>query len=95
MLTDHSLHSNALARWDDTSTFDFHRLQAIKAINKRLNIEGKSPSVPISDGITMAVALLVNNEVSSVLVAPKYAFSTTDHRKSRLSLDPLKQRQHT
>ncbi|KAI1818586.1 hypothetical protein GGS20DRAFT_527717 [Poronia punctata] len=56
-----SMH-NALARWDDTSTFDFHRLQAIKAINERLDIEGKSPSIPISDGITMAVALLVNNE---------------------------------
>ncbi|KAF2963581.1 hypothetical protein GQX73_g9988 [Xylaria multiplex] len=53
---------NALAQWNDTRTFDFHRLQAIKAINERLNIEGKSPNVPISDGITMAVALLVNNE---------------------------------
>ncbi|KAI0149515.1 hypothetical protein GGR57DRAFT_223202 [Xylariaceae sp. FL1272] len=56
-----SMH-NALARWDDTSTFDFHRLQAIKAINDRLNVEGKTPGIPISDGITMAVALLVNNE---------------------------------
>ncbi|TGJ83672.1 hypothetical protein E0Z10_g5107 [Xylaria hypoxylon] len=56
-----SMH-NSLAQWNDTSTFDFHRLQAIKAINERLNIEGKSPNVPISDGITMAVALLVNNE---------------------------------
>lgn len=58
-----SINSNSLAQWSDTSTFDFHRLQAIKAINERLNIEGKSPNVPISDGITMAVALLVNNEV--------------------------------
>ncbi|KAI1109453.1 hypothetical protein F5Y14DRAFT_432571 [Nemania sp. NC0429] len=56
-----SMH-NSLAQWNDTRTFDFHRLQAIKAINERLNIEGKSPNVPISDGITMAVALLVNNE---------------------------------
>ncbi|KAI0428356.1 hypothetical protein F5Y09DRAFT_357802 [Xylaria sp. FL1042] len=56
-----SMH-NSLAQWNDTSTFDFHRLQAIKAINERLNVEGKSPNVPISDGITMAVALLVNNE---------------------------------
>ncbi|KAI3326893.1 hypothetical protein HD806DRAFT_531489 [Xylariaceae sp. AK1471] len=56
-----SMH-NALAQWDDTTTFDFHRLQAIKAINERLNIEGKNPNVPISDGITVAVALLVNNE---------------------------------
>ncbi|KAI1309612.1 hypothetical protein F5Y03DRAFT_383054 [Xylaria venustula] len=56
-----SMH-NSLAQWSDTSTFDFHRLQAIKAINERLNVEGKSPNVPISDGITMAVALLVNNE---------------------------------
>ncbi|KAI1425193.1 hypothetical protein F5Y12DRAFT_796185 [Xylaria sp. FL1777] len=56
-----SMH-NSLAQWNDTSTFDFHRLQAVKAINERLNIEGKSPNVPISDGITMAVALLVNNE---------------------------------
>ncbi|KAI0203253.1 hypothetical protein F4808DRAFT_458021 [Astrocystis sublimbata] len=56
-----SMH-NALAQWDDTSTFEFHRLEAIKAINERLNIEGKTPNVPISDGITMAVALLVNNE---------------------------------
>ncbi|KAI1821409.1 hypothetical protein F4861DRAFT_468994 [Xylaria intraflava] len=56
-----SLH-NSLAQWSDTSTFDFHRLQAIKAINERLNIEGKSPNTSISDGVTMAVALLVNNE---------------------------------
>ncbi|KAI3341193.1 hypothetical protein F4824DRAFT_496810 [Ustulina deusta] len=56
-----SMH-NSLAQWNDTSTFDFHRLQAIKAINERLNVEGKSPNVPISEGITMAVALLVNNE---------------------------------
>ncbi|GAP86611.1 hypothetical protein SAMD00023353_2001320 [Rosellinia necatrix] len=56
-----SMH-NSLAQWNDTRTFEFHRLQAIKAINERLNIEGKSPNVPISDGITMAVALLVNNE---------------------------------
>ncbi|KAI8624914.1 hypothetical protein F5Y19DRAFT_281779 [Xylariaceae sp. FL1651] len=56
-----SMH-NSLAQWSDTSTFDFHRLQAIKAVNERLNIEGKSPDTPISDGITMAVALLVNNE---------------------------------
>ncbi|KAI1181205.1 hypothetical protein F4777DRAFT_5949 [Nemania sp. FL0916] len=56
-----SMH-NALANWNDTSTFDFHRLQAIKAINERLNVEGKSPDMPISEGITMAVALLVNNE---------------------------------
>ncbi|KAI1361099.1 hypothetical protein F5Y08DRAFT_331063 [Xylaria arbuscula] len=56
-----SMH-NSLAQWSDTSTFDFHRLQAIKAINERLNVEGKTPNVPISDGITMAVALLVNNE---------------------------------
>ncbi|KAI0403906.1 hypothetical protein F4802DRAFT_275527 [Xylaria palmicola] len=56
-----SMH-NALAQWNDTTTFDFHRMHAIKAINERLNVEGKSPNVPISDGITMAVALLVNNE---------------------------------
>ncbi|KAI2639213.1 hypothetical protein GGS21DRAFT_488128 [Xylaria nigripes] len=56
-----SMH-NSLAQWNDTSTFDFHRLQAIKAVNKRLNVEGTNPNVPISDGITMAVALLVNNE---------------------------------
>jgi hypothetical protein len=68
-LTDQSGYSNALARWDDTTTFDFHRLQAIKAINERLNVEGKSPNIPISDGITMAVALLVNNEVSEDTIA--------------------------
>ncbi|KAI1437811.1 hypothetical protein GGR50DRAFT_605968 [Xylaria sp. CBS 124048] len=61
MATVASMH-NSLAQWSDTSTFDFHRLQAIKAINERLNIEGKAPGVSISDGITMAVALLVNNE---------------------------------
>ncbi|KAI1323595.1 hypothetical protein F5Y16DRAFT_412532 [Xylariaceae sp. FL0255] len=56
-----SMH-NTLARWDDTRTFDFHRFQAIKAVNERLNVEGKRPGVPVSDGIVLAVALLVNNE---------------------------------
>lgn len=72
MLINHSVRSNSLAQWNDTSTFDFHRLQAIKAINERLNVEGKSPNVPISEGITMAVALLVNNEVSDP-IARRYS----------------------
>ncbi|KAI1486846.1 hypothetical protein F5X96DRAFT_194401 [Biscogniauxia mediterranea] len=53
---------NSLAMWDDTSTFDFHRLQAIKYVNERLNLEGKSQETPVSDGVIVAVALLVNNE---------------------------------
>ncbi|KAI1506013.1 hypothetical protein F5X99DRAFT_415672 [Biscogniauxia marginata] len=53
---------NSLAMWDDTSTFDFHRLQAIKYVNERLNLEGKSCETPVSDGVIVAVSLLVNNE---------------------------------
>ncbi|KAI0521026.1 hypothetical protein F5B22DRAFT_634862 [Xylaria bambusicola] len=70
-----SMH-NSLAQWSDTSTFDFHRLQAIKAINERLNVEGKTPNVPISDGITMAVALLVNNEtfIGSIQAAAAHMY---------------------
>lgn len=55
---------NSLARWADTSTIDFHRFQAVKSINERLNLEGKDDSKPISDGLVVAVALLVNIEVS-------------------------------
>ncbi|KAI1337223.1 hypothetical protein F5Y15DRAFT_426158 [Xylariaceae sp. FL0016] len=53
---------NSLAQWHDYSTFDFHRLQAIKSINKRLNLEGKNSDTPVSEGVIVAVALLVNNE---------------------------------
>ncbi|KAI1806898.1 hypothetical protein F4811DRAFT_508563 [Daldinia bambusicola] len=53
---------NSLARWADTSTIDFHRFQAVKSINERLNLEGKDDSKPISDGLVVAVALLVNIE---------------------------------
>lgn len=56
---------NSLAMWADTSTIDFHRFQAVKSINERLNLEGKDDSKPISDGLVVAVALLVNIEVSS------------------------------
>lgn len=53
---------NSLARWADTSTIDFHRFQAVKSINERLNLEGKDDSKPISDGLVVAVSLLVNIE---------------------------------
>ncbi|KAI1760749.1 hypothetical protein GGR53DRAFT_508649 [Hypoxylon sp. FL1150] len=53
---------NSLAMWADTSTIDFHRFQAVKSINERLNLEGKDDSKPISDGLVVAVALLVNIE---------------------------------
>ncbi|KAI0886202.1 uncharacterized protein GGS22DRAFT_125714 [Annulohypoxylon maeteangense] len=53
---------NSLAVWADTSTIDFHRFQAVKSINERLNLEGKDDSKPISDGLVVAVALLVNIE---------------------------------
>ncbi|KAI1379095.1 hypothetical protein F4677DRAFT_357530 [Hypoxylon crocopeplum] len=53
---------NSLAMWADTSTIDFHRFQAVKSINERLNLEGKDDSKPISDGLVVAVSLLVNIE---------------------------------
>ncbi|KAI1097195.1 hypothetical protein F4804DRAFT_347375 [Jackrogersella minutella] len=53
---------NSLAVWADTSTIDFHRFQAVKSINERLNLEGKDDSKPISDGLVVAVSLLVNIE---------------------------------
>ncbi|KAI0125304.1 hypothetical protein BJ170DRAFT_598120 [Xylariales sp. AK1849] len=53
---------NALAEWDDTTTIDHHRYEAVKYINKRLNIEGRDDTMPVSDGIIVAVSLLVNIE---------------------------------
>ncbi|RYP48726.1 hypothetical protein DL768_005446 [Monosporascus sp. mg162] len=53
---------NSLANWADTTTIDFHRLQAVKSINERLNLEGKNIDTPVSDGLVVAVALLVNIE---------------------------------
>ncbi|RYP75143.1 hypothetical protein DL771_002604 [Monosporascus sp. 5C6A] len=53
---------NSLANWADTTTLDFHRLQAVKSINERLNLEGKDIDTPVSDGVVAAVALLVNIE---------------------------------
>ncbi|KAI0011337.1 hypothetical protein F4779DRAFT_626546 [Xylariaceae sp. FL0662B] len=53
---------NSLAMWGDTSTIDFHRFQAVKSINERLNLEGKDDDKPVSDGVIVAVALLVNIE---------------------------------
>ncbi|RYP41438.1 hypothetical protein DL767_001076 [Monosporascus sp. MG133] len=53
---------NSLANWADTTTIDFHRLQAVKSINERLNLEGKNIDTPVSDGVIVAVALLVNVE---------------------------------
>ena len=55
---------NSLANWDDTTTIDFHRFQAVKSVNERLNMEGKDTDTPVSDGVIVAVALLVNTEVS-------------------------------
>ncbi|KAI5860644.1 hypothetical protein GGS23DRAFT_579629 [Durotheca rogersii] len=52
---------NSLAMWGDTSTIDFHRFQAVKSINERLNLEGKDNN-SISDGLIVAVSLLVNIE---------------------------------
>lgn len=57
---------NSLANWDDTTTIDFHRFQAVKSVNERLNLEGKDNDTPVSDGLIVAVALLVNTEVSFV-----------------------------
>ncbi|KAH9895378.1 hypothetical protein F4778DRAFT_269344 [Xylariomycetidae sp. FL2044] len=53
---------NSLAKWGDTSTIDFHRFQAVKSINERLNLEGKNFNTPVSDGVIVAVALLVHIE---------------------------------
>ncbi|KXJ93877.1 hypothetical protein Micbo1qcDRAFT_39664 [Microdochium bolleyi] len=53
---------NSLANWNDTSTLDFHRFQTVKAVNSRLNVEGKDGSYPVSDGVLVAVAMLVNVE---------------------------------
>ncbi|KAK7744003.1 hypothetical protein SLS62_010364 [Diatrype stigma] len=53
---------NSLADWDDTTTIDFHRFQAVKTVNERLNLEGKDIDSPVSDGLIIAVALLVNTE---------------------------------
>lgn len=55
---------NSLANWDDTTAIDFHRFQAVKTVNERLNLEGKDIDSPVSDGLIIAVALLVNTEVS-------------------------------
>ena len=54
---------NALADWDDMTTIDFHRHEAIQIINKRLNSEGRSLSIPVSDGVMVSVSLLVQIEV--------------------------------
>lgn len=54
---------NALADWDDMTTIDFHRHEAIQLINKRLNSEGRSLSIPVSDGVMVSVSLLVQIEV--------------------------------
>lgn len=58
---------NSLANWDDTTTIDFHRFQAVKSVNERLNLEGKNNDSPVSDGLIVAVALLVNTEVRGPL----------------------------
>jgi hypothetical protein len=55
-----SMH-NALADWDDTTTIDFHRYEAVKYINKRLDLEGRSKT-PVSDGVCVSVSLLVSVE---------------------------------
>lgn len=54
---------NALADWEDTTTINFHRYEAVKYINKRLHLEGKDFNSPVSDGVIVAVSLLVNVEV--------------------------------
>jgi hypothetical protein len=54
----------SLASWDDTSTLDFHRFQALKYINKRLKVDIENADRPVSEGVIVAVALLVNIEVS-------------------------------
>ncbi|KAH7037287.1 uncharacterized protein B0I36DRAFT_63843 [Microdochium trichocladiopsis] len=53
---------NSLANWNDTTTLDFHRFQTVKAVNSRLNVEGKDGGYPVSDGVLIAVAMLVNVE---------------------------------
>lgn len=88
-LTISRLCSNAYGEWNDTSTFDFHRIQAIRAINERLNIEGKTDNTPISDGIAVAVALLVNNEVCTPLSMMSLPPLTRSPRPSRVQFRPL------
>jgi hypothetical protein len=51
----------ALSEWDDTTTVDFHRYETLKHINKRLNQEGRD-DITVSDGVIVAVSLLVNIE---------------------------------
>lgn len=51
----------ALSEWDDMTTIDFHRYEALKHVNKRLNQEGRN-NVTVSDGVVVAVSLLVNIE---------------------------------
>lgn len=45
-------------------SIDYHRSLSVRHINHRLNIEGRSKNKPISDGIIVAVSVLVNTEVS-------------------------------
>lgn len=51
----------ALVDWDDTTTIDFHRYETVKSINKRLVFEGRDDAT-VSDGVIVAVALLVHVE---------------------------------
>lgn len=51
----------ALTEWNDMTTVDFHRYEAIKYVNKRLNLEGKNDAT-VSDGVIVAVSLLVHVE---------------------------------
>ncbi|KAK9775232.1 hypothetical protein AB5N19_02036 [Seiridium cardinale] len=51
----------ALAEWDDMTTIDFHRYEAVKYINERLNLEGRDDAT-VSDGVIVSVSLLVHVE---------------------------------
>ncbi|KAH6648785.1 hypothetical protein BKA67DRAFT_372704 [Truncatella angustata] len=51
----------ALAEWNDMTTIDFHRYEALKHINERLNLEGRD-NATVSDGVIVSVSLLVHVE---------------------------------
>ena len=47
----------------DYAAINLHRAKSIAYINKRLDSEGTNNSQPLSDGVVVAVAMLVNVEV--------------------------------
>jgi hypothetical protein len=68
----------ALSDWDDMTTIDFHRYEAVKFINKRLTLEGRDNAM-VSDCVIVAVALLVHVEafIGSVPAARAHLMGLT------------------